>query len=563
MNSSTTPRSEWAILFGLFLAAFAIRLIGINHGVVLGDERINEAAKVLTGQLVPDQHFYPPLMNYLTAVLYGALYAVGKVTGVWADSAAFRAQYFQDPTIFVVTGRALVGFIGALMTPISYRIARLLNLTRTEALVVAIFAALAPISVYLSYIYKGDVPLATATLWTVLLLIRKYQTPNLKRVDIALGIAMTLALSFKHSFIFLMAPLFVAYVAVMLPHLGAKGLLASIGRIFFTGLVLWPILNIGIVLDFETFLAFQKIQAVMSITEGATLYDALTLLGQRMIHWQSGLGFVMPLAFLAFPLLAPRFNQPLNLIVIWLAVVAGMILVAYLVRLRQPEHLWVSFFVVVQLFGALALIQLTRFIKPLGVMATAAALALAQIGSIGVWQETVARPIAVDIAEHLKTHFPDRKAVTGIPLPIQQSRPAQDFEFARVEATAAKYEVILPERAAERRVPENNPEAYFILPLPNPMSGLENASDEDLKGNIQAYAWPPQQEDWTLDAWLAEGVELFVVSNLPYLQRETSSTMLRAFYQDLGARCAITAQFAPRKPLFIERHTVILDCKDA
>ncbi|GAA6207079.1 hypothetical protein NBRC116601_03720 [Cognatishimia sp. WU-CL00825] len=560
MNNRSGSQMEWRILMALFFAALAVRVIGLDHGVVLGDERINEAAKVLTGQLVPDQHFYPPLMNYLTAILFGFVYAVGRLIGTWPDAAAFRAQYFTDPTIFLVSARALVAAIGAISAPLFYRIARQLQFSKFEAVVVALFAIIAPISVYLSYIYKGDIPQASATVFVVLCLIQKWNSPDSRMQDFCLGLALTLALSIKHSFILLMLPLFVGYIAVFWPHLGKARLMASLSRVCITGFVLWPLLNIGILLDLENFLNFQKIQAVMSITEGASLLDALVLLVERALHWQSGLGLLMPIAFAVFPLLAHRAPYAGVTLMIWLAFIAGMVLVAHLVRLRQPEHLWVSFFVVMQLFGALTLVLFARVLRPLGWAMTGTAAILAMIGCIGIWRETLARPIANDIAVYLQTQHAGRKAVTGVPLPLQQSRAAQDYEFAIVDRTAAKYNIALPERAEERRVAPDAENAYFVLPIPAVMFGLEDATDAELEGKIRAYAWPPQEIDWTLDNWVDDDITLFVVTNLAYLQNETPSEMLRLFYNDLATRCAVAIEFAPRKPLFLERQITVLDC---
>lgn len=563
MQNHTAPRMEWGILFLLFALALALRLIGLDYGYFHGDERVNEAAKVLTGQLVPDQHFYPPLLNYITAVLYGALYVVGRGLGLWADSAAFRAQYFEDPTIFFLAGRVLTGAFGALMAPLFYRVARVLLLRRDEAVLVALFAAFFPISVYLSYIYKGDIPLATATVLAVLFLIRKWQSPELKRMDFGLGLALTLALSFKHSFVFLMVPLFFGYLAIFLPVIGFAGVSASIGRLLLTILVLWPVCNIGIVMDFENFLNFQRIQAVMSITEGATLLDSLTLLWQRALHWQSGLGLLMPFAFLAFPLVAWRGRNLPVMMMIWGALLAGMVLVAFLVKMRQPEHLWISFFAVAQLLGALALVYLTRLLRPIGVIASFAALGMALVGLVGIWQQTLAQPVSEDIADIIRKDFPDRRIMSTVSLPLQQSRAAQDYEFERINKVAAKYDVEMPPLAEERLIPTDLDNAYFVVPAPVIMFGLENATDDDLEGKVRPYAWPPQIDDWTVDLWLKDDVDLFVVSNLYYLQVQTPSLMLRDFYRELEARCDVAAKIEPRKPLYLEREITILDCAGA
>ena len=54
------PKMDWGILFLLFFVAWGLRVIGLDWGYLHGDERVNQAAKVLAGELIPDQHFYPP-----------------------------------------------------------------------------------------------------------------------------------------------------------------------------------------------------------------------------------------------------------------------------------------------------------------------------------------------------------------------------------------------------------------------------------------------------------------------------------------------------------------------
>jgi hypothetical protein len=93
-------KTEAWIFLALFAVALGLRLIGLDYGYFHGDERVNDAAKVLAGQLVPGQHFYPPFINYLNAVALVALFPVGLLSGWWEGAGDFRAAYFIDPTPF-------------------------------------------------------------------------------------------------------------------------------------------------------------------------------------------------------------------------------------------------------------------------------------------------------------------------------------------------------------------------------------------------------------------------------------------------------------------------------
>lgn len=557
------PRADWSILILLFLVAWALRMIGIDWGYWHGDERVNQAAQVLAGELIPDQHFYPPFIYYVTAIWYGALYAVGSLTGIWSGTAEFRAQYFQDPTVFYLTARALTGALSALMAPLFYRIGVVLGFTRWESFCIALFAVFAPISIYLSYIFKGDLGVATATIMTILLMILKAQNPARRRLDIWLGVAVVLGLSFKHSFVFLMLPYALVYLLVVSLQGSLMQAFSSVARIILTVLILWPILNVGIVLDFANFLTFQEIQSVMSIAAPGQFLNGLGLMARTAMDWQIGITLLMPYAFLLLPLFAVGMDRPWMLLGIWLTTILSMVFVAYLVGMRQPEQLWISHFMVLQLFGALSIACVFRLSRTVGTLVGAVALAFCVIGDISIWQQTLVRPLKDDVASYLTTVHPERRVMSSIDLPVLQSRLAQDYELARTARTAAKYAIEIPEVAPERRVPETLENAYFIVSTPTVMFGLEGSTDADLDGKIAPFAWPPQEANWNLDALISDGIDLFVISNLEWGVKNDAAPVLQAFYLDLSKRCRPVQVFLSRKPLFLERDTTVMECRQA
>lgn len=128
-----------------------------------GDERINEAAKVLTGDLVPGQHCYPPPIHYLNALGLAGLFALGLPLEWRGGPGAFRAQYYSDPTVFYVTAWLLAALIGALLAPLFYAIARCAGLEGWRGLWVGVLGALFPLGVFMAHIAKGDTALATCT----------------------------------------------------------------------------------------------------------------------------------------------------------------------------------------------------------------------------------------------------------------------------------------------------------------------------------------------------------------------------------------------------------------
>ena len=93
LNIKKTLTTQQLMLL-MFIVAVLFRSIGINYGYWHGDERVNDAAKVLTGQLVPGQHFYPPLWNYINAVAYAIVYIVGRFNSFLALHQRFSFALF-------------------------------------------------------------------------------------------------------------------------------------------------------------------------------------------------------------------------------------------------------------------------------------------------------------------------------------------------------------------------------------------------------------------------------------------------------------------------------------
>ena len=289
----TTRRQEWAnrtipMVLILFVLAWGVRLVGVDVGYFFGDERINDAARAMTGQLIPGQHFYPPFLNYINAAAFAVLYAGGRVLDVWPDTAAFRAQYFSDPLPFYVTARVVVAGLAALTAPAFYLVARALRIDGWYAVGAGLLGLMYPLGVYQSHIAKSDVALASFAVLTLLALIRRHQPQAGGREDVVLAVAATIAISFKHSFVFLLLPLVIVHIIALWRSRSGAEAGKSFLRAMLTVGLLWPILNIGTVLDFQEFLAYQRIQSLMSHSDGSFL-EAVRLFGTLAAGQVSGI----------------------------------------------------------------------------------------------------------------------------------------------------------------------------------------------------------------------------------------------------------------------------------
>ncbi len=562
--------SEVNKLLLLFLLAFIIRAIGVNYGYLFGDERINDAAKALSGQLVPGQHFYPPLLNYLTAVAFGILYCMGRVLSIWYDLADFRAQYFSDPTPFYITARLLVAFIAAGVAPLFYLIAREVGINKQYSLLAGLFGVFIPGMVLLSHIAKSDIPLAACGVLVVYVALKKMKAPNSTMWDLLLGLSISLALSFKQSYIFILIPS-AALFAFLFYQKYQDLVLLGRSALFITlaALISGIIFNIGILLDFQNFLDYQKIQSVMSIRETIDLSSGIAKWWEIMSDTGGGINFLVVLLFFTFPFFIFRDgffeNEKWLLFSFWGAVTFATFMVIYLSGGRQQPGLWVPYMVLMQLFVALMICIILQhkesLYRSVGLVLAVVVGLLSVFGSFVVMKQALAKPIIFSVEEFLNQNYKsdNTKMIVSITMHSPQTQEMRDMDQKRSERLAKKYKVKLPEQAAENLVARNDPDAINYYNLPVAFWGLENTDDDTLGEAMKAHNWPLQKEEWKLDYWLKRGFSVFVLGDRK--TREASDVALISnFYKEVSRRCKLVKNFEPTKPLFVEFTATIFKC---
>ncbi|QIZ80091.1 hypothetical protein [Thalassovita gelatinovora] len=554
----------------LFVAALLLRLVGVDYGYFHGDERVNDAAKVLTGQIVPGQHFYPPFFTYLNAVALAGLFVIGSIAGWWEGVAGFRAQYFADPTLFYVTLRSVTASISALIVPLFFLTARHLKLDTPRALLVALFAMLFPLAVFMAHIAKGDTGLAAGLIGCFWAMLIRLQANRPVRWDIILGLCVVLTLSFKQSAVFVLGPLALGLLVMLIRAEGQKSALTSFLRVMVLVLILWPILNIGVILDFRNFLDFQRIQAVMSLSsESGNGLDGLTTLAKRAIEITFGMSPVMAVVALLTPVLLLRkeccLPQKPALLVIWLSLAIGTVATALMTGPRQPEHLWIGNFTGFLLLAGLVIADLTRADRRPATRIAAgllllAALGLSATGTTKTLQQALAKPIRQDVETYLVKNYSDRKIITSLHLDLPQMKEAQQAELDRWDRLARKYDTDLPEFSQERRIAHSAPDALYFVNLPGVMFGLENVDEDSQDYQVKAHAWPLQKEEWDLPYWLSRGFTVFTIQDFEYYAYSANPEIRRAFFQTLNRDCTLKHSFPAAKPLYLEREVRIFDC---
>lgn len=568
MVNSDQKTTHFAICLGLFVTALLLRAIGADFGFFNGDERVNDSARFLAGELVPTQHFYPPFFNYLNGVAFVGLFVFGLLFDMWSNTGEFRQVYFDDPTPFYVTARYVTAVIGALSAPLFFSCARRVGLSLGGAFVVGAFAAVLPIAVFMAHIAKGDTGLATACLAVVWAFLMRLETRNIRRWDVIIGITVALAFGFKQSALLVLAPLALGMIVVLARRESLGQAFRSFGMSVLVLLVLWPLMNIGILLDIEGFLAFQNIQTVMSVREedpfGIGLPITLRIFGDTV----TGLN---PILF-AISLVAPvwllartcRLDLRDALLAIWIANVVSVIVISLTVGTRQPEHLFLPNLTIQLLLAAIVLADMIRVYvnipKLIVVFTACAGFLLMALGSANVLQQAVVQPVAAQLVTYLAETYPEVRVQSGLALPVPQTVGAQKMEFDRLDRLGRKYEIDMPEIAEERFLAENAENALFWVNAPFAMSGLEGDETQKADFPVQPHAWPIQPEEWKLDTWIAQDFDVFVVNDFDYLLAESRSTYIRDFHAELLDRCDRARDYKARKPLFLEFDITVFDC---
>ncbi len=558
-------------LVGLFLLALAIRCVGLLWGGIDSDEDISDPAKVLTGRLIPTFHYYPPLLNYLTAAGYLVLYPIGILMRLWRSTAEFRAAFFDDPNPFLLVLRLVVSVTGAVAAPLSAAIAARLGLSRRSCLLVGVASALLPISVWRSHIGKQDLGVAVGALLAVWAMVRYAQ--ELRRVPVVwFGVAVALAVSFKQSAVFVVAPLGIALLLLARrsgqswPRLAQDSLIA-VG----VGIIVWVPLNVGIWLDWSNFLDYQKVLAAMHVQESG-FRETLEAVWPRLTDRFSGP--TLPL-FVGF-LIAPLFWRRRDIFLIWASTLVSVIVTAAISGTRADVQLYVPQAVLIGTIGIMTWTWMAGrkdWSRWPGMVGLVSAFVVLVAGSLEVDRQALATPIHSRVAEALrKVDGIGRRRIlatdvplTGLPVAGNAVRDATE----RDERLAKKYGVTLPPRYRPYPPEEGR---YYIRALPWAISGLERFDEKDVKV-VKPFAWPIQPEEWRLDYWLNQGFTVFVIRDeeawLSPPDRPCSSgspsladcymrvDAYRQFHEEIHDRCTLRASIPADRPLFEEQDTKI------
>ncbi len=567
-GSQTSPDGTWrgrivSLVPGwaptlLFVVAFGLRLVGIHWGGTHPDENFGASAKVLTGQLVPDFHYYPPLLDYVNACAYVGLFVLGYVGGFWSDTAAFRQQYFDDITPFIVAGRLPTIAMGAACAPMAWLLARQLGAKPRLAAVVGLAVGILPVNVWLSHFSKSDIAMSFGFLLMASAYLRASTHGSSTRAAMWFAAACGFTVSFKHSAVFFVAPLTVCFLlrrAWLSRTLSSVLKLAATWGVTFA--LVWAPLNIGILLDLQRFLEFQKLQSLISGREAGL--DALwTSTLPRLASDGYGASLAVLLLWVVSPALLPSFRY----VSLWGVLGLAILSVAVIVGPRVTDGLFVAHVTLMAAMACAALSTATvrgRWSSHLPLIALLLVTGDYAAGAFDVQRQAVRDSQLGEkltrVVLSIATPGETRVLSAGPELSYPIDPRVQDVEWQRHQRLAQKYGVELPPMSEENArhrttsIPSKRTPLY-VRPMPFVFGGLEIYDEADVP-DVQPYAWPPQPEEYSLDYWIDEGFSVFVVSNEEgYLTSD--SRFYRQRHYEIRERCELVTTIAPERPLFFE-----------
>lgn len=214
---ASASRGGW-ILALIVAVALLLRLWGLGFGLPHVLARPDElfvfgiVMRILGGDPNPRMFDYPGVYIYFATGLFALYYLWGRLTGRFADHAAF-ADTFRDgwePLFLVVRGATAV--MGALTVAAVHAIAAPL-FGRVAAVLASAFLAVAFLHVRDSHYATTDVPLTLFVTCAVLAALRVYRTRSRREAWLA-GVAAGLAIGIKYN----AAPVVLALAAVEVVH---------------------------------------------------------------------------------------------------------------------------------------------------------------------------------------------------------------------------------------------------------------------------------------------------------------------------------------------------------
>ena len=256
------------LLGSIIILGFVIRLWGIGFGLpgtfFPDDEQliVNKAIAMGSGDLNPYSFAYPTLQMYLTALLYGMLFIIGRLLGILSSVQDYQYLYFTNQTIFYLANRIFSGVIfGTATIWMTWKLGKEIYDKRT-GIISALLLSLCYIHVRESHFGGVNIPLTFWSMTCLLFLCRIVgNQKNIWFNYIAAGLAIGIATSTKYTGIYLTIPFIFAHF--LRPGIFKKEHFAEHKKLvtasIFAGTMFFAA-SPFILLDFKTFLFYWQMQ---------------------------------------------------------------------------------------------------------------------------------------------------------------------------------------------------------------------------------------------------------------------------------------------------------------
>ncbi len=551
--------------FILLVAAFGVRVLGVNYGATTMDEYIGQAVRILQGEFFPKDLFYPQVTSYLTALSIGVMFAGMRLLGLVYSVREFQELYFADPVPFYLAGRVGHAFISALVAPIAYLAVRNIGFERRSALFFASAAVLSPVSVWFAHWAKPQNGVA-AGMAVALLFALLYLEQPIRRWAVGLGLAIGVGVAFMHSGIFpgasIAAGVLGGSIALRPERLRSTaqdaGLAAAVAS------ATWVLLSIPLLVNLGEFVEYQVVQSQLSLREGG-LSTVATHALPTMAQWAVGLGPIGLVAIVFAVALNPKTS------VRWLGgtLVAGWLVVALIVGPRTEARLFMPFTVTLGLLAMFSFLDIarTRAGRARGAALVGAGLLLfgQTVGTTEVVRQALSSPGGVLLTHEILSAIDPETSRILVPdlgsVRLRQNRAAREEVHERHVRLGAKYGVEVPLRNPERLRFLNSQKGYHIREYPWILGGLEFTPPDEVNV-VKVYNWPVQLEEWKLEHWLDRGYDTFVVWHKDsYLDRTQVPEFMVEFFSSIVQRCEAVAEIRRERDLFHDKdNTIYQNC---
>lgn len=551
-------------LMALLLIGWLLRLVGVAGVSAVLDEHINQAVRLLSGDLVPRSHYYPQLTNYLNAAACGALFILGRLFGFFSGLGDFRDQYFTNDFPFFLAGRTLQAGIGALIGPIAYLTARHLGHARRVSWLAGVLMAFSAVSVWFGHFAKPQNGMSTSVIGALAFAIVYLDRPGRRGAALGLGFASGVGVAFMHSGVFLLGPIGVlaAIIALTDARYERSAVLRDIAQAVGLGVITWVALFFPNLLFISEFIDYQVIQAKMSLRQSspALFMQYAFPVGASFTQGLSPIGLLLvPLGLVSSP------HRSLK----WTGFALGTltVLLAYRLGARVEPQLLMPFVLTLLLLAYLGFAALrasaSLWRRGLGTVGLGGLVLSQCLGTAMVLKTALATPAAGQLASVVRAHATPKTKVL-VPdlrtIALRQDAEAARNADARHRRLAEKYGVELPPRAD--RGAAAGRAGYHLTEIPWVIGGLEFTKPEEVEV-VLPYSWPVQYEEWTLDHWLAQDFELVVLWEIDAFLEGPVPDYYKAFYREILDACEPILDIQPHRKLFYDFSYRVLSCREA